>query len=93
MQLHSKNSTLCIYSYQYKIKIISLPETETHESASATTALCLSKPQETEIESARRIPTRNATPDPKPGICKFTRIAKGQVMHVRRDVCNVQAMD
>ena len=53
---------------------------ETHESASATTALCLSKPQETEIDSAHRIPARNGTPDPKPVISKFTRIAKGQVI-------------
>ena len=87
------------YSYQYNIKIIGLPKTDMHESASATTVLCLSLfnaagidicSQDSDI--ARRIPTRNAIPGPKPVIWKFTRrIAKELVMKERKDACKVQA--
>lgn len=87
------------YSYQYNVKIIGLPETDMHESASATTALCLSlfnaagaEICSQDIDIAHRIPTRNATPGPRPVICKFTRrVAKDLVMNARRDACKVLA--
>ena len=87
------------YSYQCNIKIIGLSETDVNESASTTTALCLSLFNAVgidicsqDIDIAHRIPTRNAIPDRKPVICKFTRrIAKEQVMKRRKNACKVQA--
>lgn len=87
------------YSYQYNIKILGFPETDTNESASTTTALCLKFFQAAgveiscyDIDIAHRVPKRNATPGPRPIVCKFTgRIIKEEVMSKRNDACKVTA--
>ena len=68
------------YSYQYNITILGFPETDTKESASTTTDLCLKFFKTTgmeiscyDIDIAHRVPKRNATPGPRPIVCKFTR--------------------
>lgn len=45
-----------------------------------------------DIDTAHRIPTRNATSSLRPVVCKFTRrIAKENVMNVRKDAYKVTA--
>ncbi|CAH3119308.1 unnamed protein product, partial [Pocillopora meandrina] len=68
------------YSYEYSVKIVGLPEIKASESASDTTTLCLSLFQAAgveisiqDIDIAHRTLTRNATPGPRPVVCKFTR--------------------
>ncbi|CAH3119300.1 unnamed protein product, partial [Pocillopora meandrina] len=68
------------YSYEYSAKIVGLPEIKASESVSDTTTLCLSLFQAAgveisiqDIDIAHRTLTRNATPGPRPVVCKFTR--------------------
>ena len=87
------------YSCKYNIKIVDLPEIKASESASDTTILCLSffKAAGVEIyildiDIAHRTLTRNATPGPRPGVCKFAwRISTEKVKNVRKDECKVTA--
>ena len=98
-EMSSTLDQLLRYSYQCNIKILGFPETDTNESASTTTDLCLKFFKATgveiscyDIDIAHRVPKRNATPGPRPIVCKFTRrIIKEEVMNKRNDACKVTA--
>jgi hypothetical protein len=86
------------YSYSYNIKLIGIPELNSKESAIETSQLCIKIFNEMgtnvsigDIDIAHHVPTRRTFADrPKPIICKFIRrLAREQVMTVRRDVTKI----
>jgi prefoldin subunit 5 len=86
------------YSYSYNVKVAGIPHLKQKESARDTSDLCIKIFHEMgvalsiqDINIAHRVPTRKTNDNqPKPIICKFTRrLAREQVMAVRRDITKV----
>ncbi|CAB4002837.1 Hypothetical predicted protein [Paramuricea clavata] len=86
------------YSYSYNVKVVGIPHLKQKESARDTSDLCIKIFNEMgialsiqDIDIAHRVPTRKMNDNqPKPIIYKFTRrLAREQVMAVRRDITKV----
>ena len=89
------------YSYRFNVKIIGVPDPKSSETALQTSELCLKIFREMgaevstqDIDTAHRVPSRNASSGPRPIVCKFTgRLAKDDVILHRRDAGKANAIN
>lgn len=87
----------CEYSYKFIVKVVGLPKVDVRESAQQTSSLCVSPFRALgadvpirDIDSAHRVPMRQASGGPRPVICKFVRrLARDKVMARRREARNI----
>ena len=88
---------ICEYSYKFNVKVVGLPEVDVRESAQQTSSLCVSLFRALgadvsigDLDTAHRVPMRQASGGPRPVICKFVRrLARDQVMARRREARNI----